>query len=125
MQLCYPDLRCFKTLLVQKRSLLQVLVEGPSKDRDALTGKTASMKRVKFAMKAVSASLAAADRGALLDLSPGDYAAVRITSSSGGSLVAEALARTNVVEFKRTFGAVLPGCLDSRAQRQQGVAAVI
>ena len=87
--------------------MLQVLVEGQAKDGALLTGRTANMKRVKVPDVAVPPSLLS-NGGATVNLQAGNYAAVRVTGSSTGTLFAEALARTSVQEFLAANDSVLP-----------------
>lgn len=86
--------------------MVQVLMEGEAKGGNLLTGRTATMKRVKFPAEAVAPSLAQKCSQARVQLQAGDYVAVRVTGSRGGNLFAEGLARTTVREYVEAFGSV-------------------
>jgi tRNA A37 methylthiotransferase MiaB len=103
-----------------------VLVEGESRrSPGVLTGRTCTGKRVFFARESVPESCAAghraaaraeaedeaaarADDEAAVNLEPGDYVAVEVTSATASALQAKPLARTSVAEFVRFHGSTVP-----------------
>ena len=85
-----------------------MLIEGEAKESGFLTGKTATLKRVKIPALKTAHALHGGPEGAAVDLRPGDYAAVRISGNSTGLLFGEAIARTSVQEFVDCYGHVVP-----------------
>ena len=73
-----------------------------------LTGKTATMRRVKFPIEPLPPSLSAKGSMAGVDVEPGNYVAVEIVHSIGGNLVGRGLARTSTQEFVKSYGRVVP-----------------
>ena len=79
--------------------LFQVLVEGFSKRSEAqLSGRTDTMKRAIFDDIPVPADYTQ-DTGKFVKLKAGDYAAVKVTACSTGSLFAQPLGRTSLQAF--------------------------